>query len=913
MSTARHQQIKDIFHRVVAVPVDERLAFLDRVCAGDAALRAEVLSLLAHDDVAGDAFADDRIGAMRAALVDVAQTPGDVTDDAQRGESAPATTVHRVGQYEVVRLLGRGGMGMVYEARQQNPKRTVAVKVIRPGLTTRQLLRRFEHEAHILGKLKHPGIAHIYEAGVANVVTTDGSRSQQPFLAMELIRGQTLDAHLRAADLPMRDRLALLAEVCDAVEHAHAAGIVHRDLKPGNILIDTDGQPKVLDFGVARLTDSDVQLTTLQTDVGQLIGTLPYMSPEQIAAGPAPPDARSDVYALGVILHEVLGGRLPYELPVGALPQAARIIQETEPGRLSSINSDFRGDIETIVAKALEKDPDRRYPSAGALANDLRHYLADHPITARPPSKLYQFRKFSRRNRAAVIGVVAVFVVLCAGIAATSMGMVQARRAEALARTRLAQAEVARKEADAVNTFLNDMLRRADPARNDGNDMTVREALDEAAARINDFADSTPAVRAAIHRTIGVTYQRMGQYQDGARHLRQALAIFAKLPDADPRARLEYQVELADCLFRAELLDETEPLLRDGIAQLRQLDPPDHEMLARQLHVMGKLHKRRSELPAAIACQREAVELHRRRGPLAPGLAGALTELGALLSREGRYQDAEQALREAIDIYTEVYGATSAYTGGIQATLAVALKRQGRKAEAEAVCREALAIQRGTHGDDHPATLTTMVNLGGLLADQQKFEEAEALFREAIPAMRKRHGDDSFHVGVAYGKLAEAQRAQDRWAEAETSARQALRVFRGAMGAHPFTARVLTTLGELRLQQDDPQQAIGCFAEAATMYRDGLGEDHPVYAMTLVQHARALRAGQDHESADTVFTAAENLLKTAYANVSADDRNATAQRIDYARKLAELYGHWEKYKDHETWHKRQAQLRNPKP
>ena len=508
MNSSQHERIKEIFLAATELPEAERNAYIDHACAGDAAIRAEVMSLLTHDDTVADAFSDDQLAAMRSALE---MAVGSNVTDSDRLEMPSFSDIPtRVGRYDILSVLGHGGMGMVYEARQDNPQRIVAVKVIRPGLATQRIMQRFEHEAQALGRLQHPGIAHIYEAGIAEVESKSELRSRQPFIAMELIRGQSLVAYARDKKLSTTARLTLLASVCDAVEHAHTQGVIHRDLKPSNILVDASGQPKILDFGIARLTNSDVQMTTMHTNVGQLVGTLPYMSPEQVTTTSQTLDRRSDVYALGVILYEMLAGKLPHDLHSRSIPEAVQVIQNTEPSRLSSFSTVFRGDVETIVSKALEKDPARRYQSAGELAADLRRHLTDQPITARPPSTFYQFQKFARRNKPAVIGVAAVLVVLVAGVITTSIGMVRARSAQSLAQSRLEESELAKRETEAVNDFLNQILYAADPARYGGREMTVREALDEAAAHIDEFATDTPAIKAAIYLAIGKTYDRVG-------------------------------------------------------------------------------------------------------------------------------------------------------------------------------------------------------------------------------------------------------------------------------------------------------------------------------------------------------------------------------------------------------------------
>jgi len=344
--------------------------------------------------------------------------------DADTSVQQPSTG--KVGRYTIRRLIGEGGMGAVYEAEQEQPRRTVALKVIKPGFATPELLRRFAQESQALGRLQHPGIAQIYDAG-----TADTGYGPQPYFAMEYIRGEGLRDYVETHHLSTRQRLEIFTKICDAVHHAHQRGLIHRDLKPGNILVDETGQPKILDFGVARVTDSDAQ-ATMQTDVGQLVGTLAYMSPEQVLADPLELDTRSDVYALGVILYELVSGRLPYSISK-KLHEALQTIREEDPARLSSVNRTFRGDIETIAAKALEKDKTRRYSSAAELGADITRYLKDEPIVAQPPTAMYQVRKFARRNKALVIGIAAVFVVLLGGVVVSTSQWFRASRAEAVA------------------------------------------------------------------------------------------------------------------------------------------------------------------------------------------------------------------------------------------------------------------------------------------------------------------------------------------------------------------------------------------------------------------------------------------------------------------------------------------------
>jgi WD40 repeat protein/predicted Ser/Thr protein kinase len=390
------QRVEDLFDRALDLEPHQRTAFLDEQCGGDADLRAAVEKLL---DL------DRRAQAAESLL----RSP--LAGSRPKAFAPPAPRFPIIDRYRLVRVLGEGGMGTVYEAEQDRPRRVVALKVVRPGLASPAVIKRFAHEAQILGRLHHPGIAQVYEAGLAD----DG----QPFFAMEFVRGLPLDEYANRHGLDLAARAGLVARVADAVQHAHDRNVIHRDLKPANILVEETGQPKVLDFGVARVTDAELLTAAGLTRTGQLLGTPNYMSPEQVATGPALIDHRADVYALGIILYELAAHRLPYRLEDRPLAEAARLILEQDPPRLGSLDPELRGDFETIVTKALEKDPARRYPSASALAGDLRRWLAHETILARPPSALYHLRKFARRHTGLVGGVAATVVALVLGLVGT--------------------------------------------------------------------------------------------------------------------------------------------------------------------------------------------------------------------------------------------------------------------------------------------------------------------------------------------------------------------------------------------------------------------------------------------------------------------------------------------------------------
>ena len=415
MDNRDEQRLRSLFDAACQYPAEDRPAYLAKACAGEPQLLEAVEALLECDRSQPD-FLKAPILSKQGRQLIVTSALADSTTEVPE----------KVGRYHIVRRIAEGGMGTVYEAQQDHPNRIVALKVIRPGLASVNMLKRFEYEAHVLGLLQHPGIAQIYEAG-----TADSGAGPQPFFAMEFIKGKPITEYAVEGDLSSRRRLELLASVCDAVHHAHQKGVVHRDLKPGNILVDESGQPKILDFGVARATDADLRATTMMdTGMGQLVGTIPYMSPEQASGDSTQVDIRSDVYALGVLAFEMLTGKLPYVFGQKSVHEAVRVIQEQDPTTLGSIDRAFRGDIETLVTKALQKDKERRYSSASALAADIRRFLNDEPIVARPPSALYQISKFGKRHKAFASTVAVAVILLLLGTAGTGYGLMVAKRQE---------------------------------------------------------------------------------------------------------------------------------------------------------------------------------------------------------------------------------------------------------------------------------------------------------------------------------------------------------------------------------------------------------------------------------------------------------------------------------------------------
>jgi eukaryotic-like serine/threonine-protein kinase len=732
----------------------------------------------------------------------------DVTRDVEPGSAKDAgePVPVRIGRYRILRLLGEGAMGAVYEAEQDLPHRTVALKLIRAGYARAEMLRRFENEAQALGRLQHPGIAQIYEAG---------REGNQPYFAMELVHGETLLAYCEHRKLSTRQRLELVAKICDAVQHAHQRGLIHRDLKPANILVEESGQPRILDFGVARLTDSDAQATR-ETNIGQLVGTLAYMSPEQVLGDPEEIDTRSDVYALGVILYELLAGQGPYVLGP-QLPEVVRTIREEEPTSLSSVNRTYRGDIETIVGKALEKDKTRRYASAAELAADIRHYLGDEPITAHPPSTTYQLQKFARRNKALVTGVAAVFVVLVAGVVASTWEAVKARRAEAQAKQQSAIAQ-------AVNDFLqNDLLGQAsayNQSKPDPN-ITVRTVLDQAAQRIQGKFDKQPEVEAAIRNTIGTTYTDLGLYPEAAKQLEAAVDLRRRVLGREHPETLRSMNDLTLVYMdEGSKFPQAEALDNQILESRRRVLGPEHPDTLTSMNNLALVYFQEGKYPEAEALHSQTLEIRRRvLGPEHPDTLTSMNNLANVYYHEAKNAQAEVLHSQTLEIRRRVLGPENPNTLRSMNDVAIDYADGGKFAQAETLFSQILEIDRRALGPKHPETLRSMSNLANTYEYDGKYAQAEALDKQLLENEPERLD--------ATKTLATVYDDEGKYAQAEALLIRAVEIGRRVFGAeHPQTLGSMIHLAAVHGEEGKYAQAEALFNRTLDTMRRVLGAEH---------------------------------------------------------------------------------------
>ena len=463
-----------------------------------------------------------------------ADTVGLPSDDSGKGsvpelgKFATQNLPSEIGRYRILGIIASGGMGVVYEAMQESPRRRVALKIIKVGTASKMALHRFNFEADTLAKLSHPNIAKIYEAG-----TWESENGETPFFAMEYIPGaQTLISFAEKKNLSIKERLELFSKVCDAVHHGHQKGVIHRDLKPDNILVDNNSDPKIIDFGVARATDADLAVTTMQTTMGQLIGTLQYMSPEQCDADPDGIDTRSDVYALGVILFQLLSGKLPYDLRRQAIHEAVRVIKETRPTSMGTISTSLKGDVDTIALKAMEKDRDRRYQSAAELAGDIHHFLNNEPIIARPLSIGYQVKLFTQKYKRTCAAVILLAISIVLGIIGTTWGMVEANRQKNLAEDRYeAVLDISR---EVLGDFYSGVVKL-----NAGievrqlvldSSMSHLDELEESAGATSEIRATKAKTHALLSQLFGsLTAANLGDIQEARAHQMDAIALYNDL------------------------------------------------------------------------------------------------------------------------------------------------------------------------------------------------------------------------------------------------------------------------------------------------------------------------------------------------------------------------------------------------
>jgi len=807
MNEPLHPEVA-ILNAAVELPPAERTAYLAEACNGDTDLRQRVQDLLhAHEQAAG--FMEGPPSGLNFKRTEVVNLR--LTEKA--GD--------KIGRYKLLQQIGEGGCGVVYMAEQEEPvRRRVALKVIKLGMDTKQVIARFEAERQALALMDHPNIAKVLDAGA-----TEAGR---PYFVMELVRGTKITDFCDENKLSTADRLKLFIQVCQAIQHAHQKGIIHRDIKPSNILVTiNDGVPvpKVIDFGIAKATQGRLTDQTLFTAFEQFIGTPAYMSPEQAVMTSLDIDTRSDIYSLGVLLYELLTGTTPFdakELLSAGLDEMRRTIREKEPPKPSTrltqelVAADarklhskpeirepeseeeirassrrllqikelihaLRGDLDWIAMKCLEKDRARRYETANGLAMDIERHLRDEPIVARPASALYRLQKSVRRNKTAFAAATAIAVVLVIGLVVSTLEAVRATRAE---REQARQRQIAQQA-------------QADEARQ-------RHQADQ--ARIRAETDEKKA-------------------ESEASKSRQ-VAQFLKdmLESVDPSVALG-----RDTTLLRTILDKTAGRVGKDLTN-------QPEVMAELRTTLGEVYRQLGEYQKAEELQRQALAVRKRLlGDEHPLVAASLFKLALVLNARGEHAEAESLYREALAIQRKLLGNDNSDVAATLDSLAVVIEREGRLAEAESMLREALAMRRKLLGNKHWAVAQSARNLVSVIRTEGKLEEAESLAREALATERTVRGDEAPAVALSLSSLANVLRDENRLAEAETMHREALAMRKRLLGAdHPSVTQSLEFLGHVLQRQGKLAELESVYREMLALQKKRFGSENKVVAASLL-------------------------------------------------------------------------------
>jgi len=808
----------------------ERAAYLDQACAGQPELRRQLEDLLA---------AHDRAGAFLESAVTAEHPPLNLDSAAEEG---PGTVI---GRYKLLEKIGEGGAGIVYMAEQTEPiRRKVALKVIKLGMDTRQVVARFEVERQALALMDHPNIARVLDAGA-----TDTGR---PFFVMELVRGFKITSYCDQNNLSTGQRLDLFMQVCHAVQHAHQKGIIHRDLKPSNILVTLhDGVPvpKVIDFGIAKATERPLTDKTLYTAYQQFIGTPAYMSPEQAEMSGLDIDTRSDIYSLGVLLYELLTGRTPFEqkdLLQAGVDEMRRRIREKDPPkpstRLSTLTKAeltdvakhhgaeapnliplVRGDLDGIVMRCLEKDRRRRYETTNALAMDVQRHLDNEPVVARPPSRLYRLQKLIRRNRVAFAAGGAVAAALILGLAISTVALFREKEARerAVANREKAQREAAK--ATAISGFLEEMLRSANPSAHKGSDYTVRRLLDDVSAGLSTQFVDQPEVEAALRATIGRAYWRLELNEKALAQHERALALRQQALGSNSLAVAESHVDCAWAWFGHAGKDgqwsthwnQARPHVCEALAISRQLGDSGRGALITALSVQQKFLSQLGRYPEADAAVAEA-QVAAAQPPRIdhPVLASMIHGMAEDLNRQGRHREAEATAREALAMHRRLRAPEDPEIGWALRALGTSLVAQEKLEEAREVLREALAIFRSQLPFETDPVSRTILDLSLVLGRLEDWPALEALLRRIL--------DEPSVVGEvqeAYlDALQKTLQRQPDWPAIETLLRQVIAAQPEAPLKHDPAGRAVLAR-RLWLTGDDLESR-NRFGEAERYHRD---------------------------------------------------------------------------------------------
>ncbi|MBZ5663113.1 MAG: serine/threonine-protein kinase [Acidobacteriia bacterium] len=872
MDSARWHKIQSLFHDAADLPEAQQRTFLDTACGNDRELVVEVLAML-HQDASGRSVLDRNIS--------------DIAHETLTKSVPESLILKEFGPYRILKLLGEGGMGVVYLAERDDLGTQVAVKILRDAWISPARRERFASEQRTLAQLNHPLIARLYDADTLD----DGT----PWFVMEYVDGVPLTQYCREHNCSVEQRLQLFRSVSEAVQHAHANAVIHRDLKPSNILVKSDGSVRLLDFGIAKQLES-LDLQVDQTMTGLRLMTPAYASPEQIRGDRV--GISTDVYSLGVILYELLTGQLPFDLSGLTPAEAATIITDHEPGKPSaavnptagseatshaiSVSKTAWADLDVLCLNAMHKDPQRRYRSAEALIRDVDHYLQGEPLEARPDAWQYRIGKFVRRNRNAVATMTVIFAVIVGLVTFFTLRLAKARDT--------ALAEAARTQR--IQQFMANLFQGGDAAAGPSDSLRVITIVDRGVQEAKAL-DKDPKVQAELYQNLGGIYQKLGKFEQADSLLRSALDQRKSLFGADSQEVAESLTALG--LLRSDQahLEEAEQLVRQGLEMAKRHLPPNHPAIAKATLAFGKVLAERGSYDQAIHALNEAVRLQSAPGVAPADLATSLSTLADAHYSAGHYDVCQSLYSRVLAMHRQIYGERHPLVADDLASMAAVQLDLGYYSEAERLDRQALDIIQSYYGDNHPKTANRLTALAQPLTYQKKYDEAVSALEQALAIDQRVYGPAHPSVAETLNELGNVASMREHLDEAEERFERAADIYRAVYGDHHYLVAIaLSNVASISYDKKDYTRAEQLFRDVVRRYKETLPADNVNTGIAYIKLGRTLLHQNRYQDAEASTMAGYEILSkqsspsTSFIRAARKDLAAEYEALNQPQQAA---------------------------